>query len=44
MANESSTRQPGAAAPTAAPSAPAPKAPTPAEALATAKQVEELAD
>jgi len=52
MANESTPRQPGAAgAPAAAPpaaspsaAAPAPKPPAPAEALATAKQVEELAD
>jgi len=38
MANESNPHQPGAAA------SPAPKPPAPAEALATAKQVEELAD
>ena len=52
MANESHPRQPGAAGAAAAASpaasppaaAPAPKPPAPAEALATAKQVEELAD
>jgi uncharacterized protein YbjQ (UPF0145 family) len=51
MANESNPRQPGAAGapaaatPDVAPApAPAPKPPAPAEALATAKQVEELAD
>lgn len=52
MANESNPRQPGAAGAAAAASpaapppaaAPAPKPPAPAEALATAKQVEELAD
>ena len=44
MANESTPHQPGAAAAAGPAASPAPKPPAPAEALATAKQVEELAD